>query len=356
MALSENQVRHFYVLENKVEVDAATKLEEQLVNPGDFAVRLTKDEEDIYLQHVNALGEITRTDIIPVCNIFYVNATPAEAMVKHPKKAIIKFNDPAFDVDGDEADDNKVAAGTYVVRVTIENYIGMSDDAPYYKYGQVTSNGKLTYPKFFEKLAKSLEANFSREAGKLFNIEHDDESVTLTEAPQPWRRGVLAQEPVKFSVALVPNDTEFEIEVDKETNTITYDWGNVQMDVDTETTIQNSKDIADMEWFCMGERADIYRGKGWPYNIETNYMVNPKAENGYNVIDIQYAYQGTCEDIQKSEKTLTLVMEKADLMDSILELIETYAPAAKIHKHEVKAASSEEEGGEEGDDTETTEP
>ena len=57
----------------------------------------------------------------------------------------------------------------------------------------------------------------------------------------------------------------------------------------------------------MGERADIYRGAGWPNNIDTKYLVDPTHQ--YGVIDIHYAYQGTCEDIQKSEKDIELVVD-----------------------------------------------
>ena len=63
----------------------------------------------------------------------------------------------------------------------------------------------------------------------------------------------------------------------------------------TNSTIANGKKIADLEYFCMGERGDMYRNIGWPNSIHTEYLVD--VSKNYNAIDIHYAYQGTCEDI-----------------------------------------------------------
>lgn len=347
MTLSENQVRHLYVLsgDNLSADNGAPVALEDFKKVGDFAISLTQctkddtpDYEYMYLQH-KGKGGITRSDLIPLCNIAYVNATAAADMVTHPKKAVIKLagelypeEKPGFDVDADGEDDSKVPAGSYLVRICIDNYIGMSDDAPYYKYGQVVSNGRLPYDKFYQKLAKSLKANLAREIQPLFEINVPDskDCVEIIELPQPWRLGHLSQEPVRFSVSLVPNDPEFEVE--KEDGVMVYDWGTVEMVTDEDTVIPNSKTVADMEYFFMGERADIYRGAGWPLNVETQYMVSGDAAEGYDMIDIHYAYQGTCEDIQKSEKDITLVAEPGVLTD-VLDLIEGYLKDAHAHAH-----------------------
>ncbi len=59
---------------------------------------------------------------------------------------------------------------------------------------------------------------------------------------------------------------------------------------------------------AVGERGDQYRKIGWPNNIDTTYLVDPTVK--YNVIDIHYAYVGSNESVQKSEKTITLVVPK----------------------------------------------
>ena len=62
----------------------------------------------------------------------------------------------------------------------------------------------------------------------------------------------------------------------------------------------------------MGERGDMYRQVGWPHNIPTTYLVDPAK--AYCVFDIHYAYVGSNESVQKSEKTITIVCaDKAEL-------------------------------------------
>ena len=61
-----------------------------------------------------------------------------------------------------------------------------------------------------------------------------------------------------------------------------------------------------MEWFYIGERADQFRGMGYPDNFETIYLANPSKR--YNFIDIHYFYAGNEEDIQKSKKYITLAI------------------------------------------------
>ena len=66
----------------------------------------------------------------------------------------------------------------------------------------------------------------------------------------------------------------------------------------------------------MGERGDQYRNVWWPKSIPTKYFVTPTSS--YYALDIHYAYQGTCEDIQKSEKTITILATAKATIDSVI--------------------------------------
>lgn len=136
--------------------------------------------------------------------------------------------------------------------------------------------------------------------------------VILEEVEQPWILGTMQQTSLNFSVqpTTINDGTEERI------------WGVVTKETPTKS-IKNGKNIADMEYFYMGERGDQYRNIGWPNVIKTTYLVDPSVE--YNTIDIHYAYQGSGEDIQKSEKDITLVVPKADntLVNSIVAAINT---------------------------------
>ena len=303
MTLSENQVRHMYVLNgaNKstelyapVEDPVAT-----LANEGDFAIALTNDGKDLFLQH-KGKGGLTRSDLIPVCNILYANATAEADMEKSLKTVTIAG------VTG------PLAKGTYIVRIAIHNYVGMSDEDTYFKYGQVYSNGTMTAAQFYAALKTSLEKNLSREVVPMFAISGGTANVVITEVEQPWKLGTMQRTPVLFDVQIVPADT---------INGEVEDWATVTTGV-ASAKLKNSKDIADMEYFCMGERGDFYRGINWPNNIQTEYMVNSASATGYAVLDIHYAYVGDNESVQKSEKTLTLVAEDAAKLTAIIAAIE----------------------------------
>ena len=92
-------------------------------------------------------------------------------------------------------------------------------------------------------------------------------------------------------------------------------WGTVTDDTaNGSVTINNGKRVADMEWFYIGERADQFRGVGYPDNFETKYLANPSKT--YDFIDIQYYYSGDAEDVQRSKKMITLAIPTDAMVDS----------------------------------------
>ena len=119
--------------------------------------------------------------------------------------------------------------------------------------------------------------------------------VLVMEVPQYWRLGHVQDKALvwntSFSPVTVSNDE--------------YPWGIETYMKGAQLT--NSKKAAELEYFCMGERADVYRGAGWPNNIDTEYMVNSAAANGYDMICIHYAYTGSNHAVQKSEKDLFIL-------------------------------------------------
>jgi hypothetical protein len=88
--------------------------------------------------------------------------------------------------------------------------------------------------------------------------------------------------------------------------TVTEENGKIAVVPDeTAALIGHGEILADLEYFCMGERGDIYRNVGWPNVIPTTYLVDPTKT--YDVIDIHYSYTGSNESVQKSEKDLTVL-------------------------------------------------
>lgn len=70
--------------------------------------------------------------------------------------------------------------------------------------------------------------------------------------------------------------------------------------------IGNGYEIADLEYACMTARGDYYGKTTYPDNFDTKYFVNPRKE--YYLLDIHYYLIEDNENIQRSEKTLTVAI------------------------------------------------
>ena len=337
---STNQVRQFYVATafktlHVIESDTA----------GAIAVSNDTEKKHLYFEYKGADNRM-RSDLIDIENILYAKATSADSMAYKMKSATIALDSS---VNGGAP----VAGQDYILRIAFKQYVGMSDEDQYFKYGIVHAYSGMTADVFYKTLAQSIAKNFSREIVPLIKIEvhsaatnskggfdangymtvtpstkdngksdstnpyydgtsaivADIDSIRITEVEQPWRLGVMSQTPVYFTVQPV------EIIVDGDERI----WGTVEMG--TNGTIGNGKVIADLEYFCMGERGDIYRGIGWPNNIPTTYLIDPSET--YNVLDIHYAYVGSNESVQKSEKTITIACADKAVLNQIIDAVET---------------------------------
>lgn len=337
---STNQVRQFYVATafkttRVIESDTA----------GTIAVSNDTEKKHLYFEYKGADNRM-RSDLIDIENILYAKATSADSMAYKMKSATIALDSS---VNGG----TPVAGQDYILRIAFKQYVGMSDEDQYFKYGMVHAYSGMTADVFYKTLAQSIAKNFSREIVPLIKIEvhsaatrskggfdtngymtvtpstkdngksdstnpyydgtsaivADIDNIRITEVEQPWRLGVMSQTPVYFTVQPV------EIIVDGDERI----WGTVEMG--TNGTIGNGKVIADLEYFCMGERGDIYRGIGWPNNIPTTYLIDPSET--YNVLDIHYAYVGSNESVQKSEKTITIACANKAVLSQIIGAVKT---------------------------------
>lgn len=309
---STNQVRQLYV---------ATALKSSNViasdTAGSIAVKSDTAKSHLYFEYMGA-GGMTRSDLIDIKNILYAKATDADDLAYDLAKYKLTLDDT---VNGGEP----VVAQDYILRIAFRNYPGLSEEDQYFKYGMVHTVTGMTASDFYKTLALSLVKNFSREeqgllkfyletggsdagvvAGTPTEVTKDTKESSLTgtytgiiieEAPQDWILGVMEQAPVNFTI-------QPDLIIDNGDERI---WGVVKK-VTSTNSIPDGHKIADLEYFCMGERGDVYRMVGFPYVIRTKYLVDPDIK--YNVIDIHYAYVGPNESVQKSEKDITIVVPK----------------------------------------------
>ena len=306
---SINQVRQLYVAK-------ASKNNTALATAGDIVPKADTAKTTLYFQYMSPAG-IVASDKIDIKNVISAKATASKDLAHK----LVRYS---VTLDADVAD-APVAGQNYILRLAFRQYIGLSEEDQYFKYGEVIARSGMTASDFYKKMAISLAKNLENktESAPLVNIylntaadgadEADGTDVPVTattkesdlskasynkiiieEAEQPWVLGMMPQ-------AFIPFTPQFlTITVDGEDRL----WG-VATVVTPKKTVPDGHLIADLEYFCMGARGDIYRGMGYPNIIKTTYLVDPSAV--YDVLDIHYFYTGSNESVQKSEKTITLV-------------------------------------------------
>lgn len=315
MVFSTNQVRQLYVATELKEGAAHVLATDQV---GAIALKTDNAKSHMYFEHKGA-GGLTRSDLISIDNILYAKATPASALERKLKKVTVTLDQT---VNGG----NPIAGQDYILRIVFRQYLGMSDEDQYQKYGMVHAYAGMTPSDFYKTLAISLAKNFSREIvplvkfkvgntevtpnTKLADIAGDANSLVIEEVEQPWTLGTQEQVPVYFEV--YPTTVTF--------NSDERIWGETEKE-DSDVIVKDGHIIADLEYFCMGERADQYRNIGWPNSIPTKYLVDPTKE--YHVLDLHYAYVGSNESVQKSEKDITIVSTDKDIINDLVDAINT---------------------------------
>ena len=268
---------------------------------------------------VKGADTVLKSDRIQVRNLSYVKAVAAAEMVTPLKSVLVSLS-------ADVNSGKPVIGQDYILRINFRQFYGMSDQDQYFKDVAVhaTKEMNATPSKFYEALVKALNFGFSRELGATkdsnpyLKFEATTEGVLITEKEQPWTLGTQTQEPVYFDI--VPT-TVYVDGADEIWGTVTDKTPTKATAVVGSTGVGNGKKIADLEWFCMGERGDQYRQIGWPNNIDTKYLVDPTKE--YNVLEVHYAFTDEGVSSYRSEKDITVVSESADVINALVKAINT---------------------------------
>ena len=278
--VSVNQVRHLFVVKDVKETSAA------LTKVGDVKVKTTK-AGDVFLQYMGEGGLLT-SDLIKKGQVLSAKAVSADTMKKQLKQVTLTLNPT---INGGQP----VAGQDYIVDVMVSNYICMAEESVLVKFGAVHATANMGASDFYKELAKSLVRNFSRDVNKFFKIylksSDSEEEVTMHSTPSFDATGIVIKEQsfekdyvrgevpvttVNFRVLpkTILSDGEEVIPF-----VVTKD-GSVAIEnktavgTDTVVTIGNGYEIADTEYFTMGERGDLYRQMGYPNTIRTKYTVD----------------------------------------------------------------------------------
>lgn len=313
-----NQNRQLFVVS---EVTEGTPKKEGQVK----VVKPSNEEEGKWVTfQLYGKGGLYRTDIIDLEKVCRVKITDANKMEE--TASIVKVT-----LNPDINEGKPVQGQDYVLRIQINNYLSPGDASQYIKVGAVhITKAMVDDPsKFYKKLAEILTKSFSREVQPLLTFKAGTNALFITEVmDQPWRLGVLSQDRVNFEVYA---------------STITYDGDEViwaetaeagglspgklpSIKPGDQTAVEsgviagkrnNGHKIADLEYFCMAERGDMFRDLGCKAtSIDVKMSVDPTK--AYNVLDIHYHFSGNGVQVHKSEKDLTFVQTGGtDVLEAI---------------------------------------
>lgn len=337
---STNQARHLYFMGSKganVAAVTAANAANGILALGHAKYGSSTETADgthpldtIYFVAKNADGKIVRSDNINVGCIDYVNKKTAAELATKLLMHTVTLNDgSAVDKNGGESVAIAAVQGkTVTLNVMARQFLdydprsALGISASY----KVASNGSASdlYKNLAVNLAKAIP-NFSgdedfpifkvfvktssattevKKSTALSSLSGTYTGLVLVEAGQAniYRRGLIPNEPMPLDVSFDCSDEDVKL------------WGIDKVaasNVTNNTVIGDGYKIADLEYFCIGERGDIFRMKNWPNNWEYHYQVDPTAT--YDMLTIQYHWKGHAENVQKSPKTIHIVGSAANV-------------------------------------------
>lgn len=324
-----NQNRQLYVVKGacKTTVSGSSLVQTDLANIGDIQVKKTPDGA-FYFVYKGA-ETVLRSDIINAKNFDYGKALKASDMITPLKKVKITL-------DSNINEGAPVSGEDYELIIHLPGFYLDSAIDDYYKYGIVHATSSMSASDFYKALVKSLNANFSREVdataksnpylkftiGYSTNSESEEgdanwedasaNCIYITAKEPVWTLGTEQQRMIDFEALPQTIYTGGDDVIWAAQDATTGKYYTVVANTKTVGTdaYGNGKKIADLEYFCMGERGDQYRNMGWPNVIETKYLV--ESDKQYNVLELHFAFTDSGVNSYRSEKDITLVFPVGD--------------------------------------------
>ena len=322
-----NQVRQFYVAKTSpAEIAADTNIASTLDTPGDFGYSQLDADGNFYFISRGANGELVRSDMINAKSIKHITYTDKSKDLYPLKRTKIQMLSTTNS-------GNPVAGEDYVLVLNFKNILGFGIEDTQTELGCVHATTGMTANQLLGQLAVSLYQNTPKGIVKIYcgTTEITDaavaahvagttpitgSSVTIEEVEQPWVRGTKAAIVYPFDVTgqyiTVNNDR--------------MPWANITVDTPT-TSITNTKKIADLEYFCMGERGDWYRNVGWPHVVPTTYLIPADGStdaDGYNVLTIHYKFIGGGDEAASRLSVKDIQIASTQSLEALKGVIEGY--------------------------------
>ena len=275
------QTRNLYVVKDFLasgEPDAA----------GELAMDTTATGE-IFFKYFNGDGLATRTDLIRPASIISLKKT---------KAADMDTPVPAYTITLNSAVTLANCVGkVFTLTINLHQLLSydMNDSMAVTAsvIGDSTNTANATA--FYLAVKGAIEnvtPKFTKAAA--YTVSSSSSGVVVTPAPGAYRRGLLSKDifTLSFSSRLHGDDIA---------------WADVAEAASATVKIPSVYAIADLEEFALGERGDQFRGYAYPHNYEPTYLVDLTKE--YDMVSIEFAWQGNAENIQKSPRMIQLACE-----------------------------------------------
>lgn len=324
-----NQVRHLYVAKTAPQEVEAGSIASTLANPGDFGYSTLDSEGNFYFVSRGATGELVRSDMInakSIKHITYLDKTKDVYGLKRTKIEMLTTTNSG----------NPVAGENYTVVVNFTNFLGFGVEDTDVLTATAHAITGMTAAQLLGELAVSLYQNSLKGVVKIYcggtaltdaavaahvsgAAPITGASIEIEEMEQPWVRGTKAAIVYPFTVTckFITNNNDV------------VPWAKITAVTPT-TTIKNTKKIADLEYFCMGERGDWYRNVGWPHVIPTQYLVPADSTDaaGYNVLTIHYKYIGGGDEAASRLSVKDIQIVSTVSLEDLKGVIEGYQKEA----------------------------
>lgn len=309
-----NQTRNFYVAGSVVEA-----VNDQSANLA-IALKTTANGE-MFFSYKNADGLLTRSDTFDPKKIFSLKKNTAAEMdvpiIGHKIEldtdnvVLANLNGKAIScmVTVHQVYDFDDATSLTYTATVIGNSTNTASAAAFYK--ALAIEIAKVVPELYVKVYAGSTVVTKKTA--VADITGSPTSVILIPQIQKFVRGKLSAETATLSVAFRAHDGEDTV-WGKDTADKVSALGNSL----TPTVIPSGYILADLEYFALGERGDMYRGFRYPNDWATTYSIVPT--NRYNVLSIEFYWNGDAENVQKSPRMIQVASTVS--LDTLFSTIE----------------------------------
>ena len=301
---SVNQSRQVYVAVNATSYALGGSAKGQVTK-----VVKTAEDNKLYFLFNGAKGVLRSDDIdLATLKVKVIDAT----------KNVTTMKKLELTLDSNINSGDPVVGQDYVLGINFKNFFSSGDASEYYKDAAVhVTSDTNTASKFYIAMMKALNKAFAREDGatatsnpylsfKIYDSYSSSEQgegdltantvatkILIEEKPQEWVLGTKKARRITFD--LFPQTIY--------TGGSDVIWGVVAAGSDA-TTVGNGQNVADLEWFGLGERGDQYRNVGWPNVIPTVYLTDPTKQ--YDLLEFHYAFTDSGVGSYRTEKEITI--------------------------------------------------